>query len=566
MEQTPGIGIQSFAKVREENCFYVDKTDFIREWWESRDEVTLITRPRRFGKTLNLSMLECFFSLKYQGRADLFDGLSIWNLEEYRRLQGTFPVLFLSFAGVKADNYPEARLAIYRVISELYRQHEYLCRSEKLLDADKKQVMAVINFDGQIDDAFGKAALQKLCVCLEKHFGKKPLIFLDEYDSPMLEAYLHGYWKKMSILIQGMFNFTFKTNPSLERAVMTGITRISKESIFSDLNNLNVISTTSREYETCFGFTETEVFAALDQNHLGEQKAEVKHWYDGFIFGTAKDIYNPWSILNFISKRVLAAYWINTSSNALVDRLVREGEPDLKMDMESLLEGKSIFVRMDEQLAYDQLDGNKNAVWSLLVASGYLKVDSIRLIKEEGRNEYQLSLTNFEVQIMFRDMIEKWFKYGQTGYNDFLKALLMGNVKEMNRYMNRIALNSFSYFDTGHHPSGQAEPERFYHGFVLGLMVDLEDRYLIRSNRESGFGRYDVVLEPREGHRELNAIVLEFKVFDEYDEKTLEDTVREALRQIEEMRYDAELTARGFSKDRIRHYGFAFEGKRVLIG
>ena len=327
---------------------------------------------------------------------------------------------------------------------------------------------------------------------LHRYYGKKVIILLDEYDTPMQEAYVDGFWDELVAFTRSMFNATFKTNPWLERGLMTGITRVSKESIFSDLNNLKVVTTTSDEYATAFGFTEQEVFAALVDYGLGKEKNKVKQWYDGFIFGYHKDIYNPWSILNFLDTGKITTYWANTSSNSLVGKLIREGDRRIKEKFERLLKGEVIHTPIDEQIVYNQLDGNEEAVWSLILASGYLKVLS----------------------------------------HDRLDLL---------------------------------EPGRFYHGFVLGLLVDLQDRYVITSNRESGFGRYDVMFEPK-NPQEDDAIILEFKVFNKRRENSLEDTVEEALRQIDKKQYAAGLMEKGISKDRIRKYGFAFEGKNVLIG
>ncbi len=335
MARKLGIGHDDFAVVRESNNFYVDKTNFIREWWESNDKVTLITRPRRFGKTLNMSMLENFFSLQYAGRGDLFEGLSIWRSEQYRELQGTYPVIFLSFANVKEASYKEARKKI-------------------------------------------------------------------------------GYTR-------GLFNSTFKTNSYLERAVMTGITRINKESIFSDLNNLKVVTTTSEKYSDCFGFTEEEVFAALDEFGLSGQKQKVKDWYDGFTFGDRGDIYNPWSVISFLSEKKAGAYWANTSSNSLVGKLIREGSRDVKESFETLLQGGSIAAEIDEQVVYSMLGGDEQVLWSLLLASGYLKVKksgSCASESGEWEQDYELELTNFEVKAMFRKMIRKWFGGAAHGYND----------------------------------------------------------------------------------------------------------------------------------------------------
>lgn len=564
MARTVAIGIQNFCKLREGNYFYIDKTGFIQEWWENGDEVTLITRPRRFGKTLNLSMIEAFFSLDYADRGNLFEGLSIWQDETYRKLQGTYPVICLSFANIKEDNFLMTRKKICQLITKLYEKYEFLLDCGILGENDIRYFKRVSE---NMDDSDASLSLYQLADFLGRYYGKKVIILLDEYDTPMQEAYIKGYWDELVSFTRNLLNSAFKTNPYLERGIMTGITRVSKESIFSDLNNLEVVTTTTDKYATSFGFTEEEVFASLDECGLSEKKEKVKQWYDGFSFGKHKEIYNPWSILNFLDKGTFMTYWANTSSNSLVGKLMREGTRRVKESFERLLKGETIKTPIDEQIVYDQLDGNEDAIWSLLLASGYLKVisyDDLGSLDFGVEQMYELALTNHEVRLMFEGIVRGWFQNTKGDYNDFVQALLKGDVKAMNVYMNRVALGTFSYFDTGKRLSG-AEPERFYHGFILGLIVDLQDRYVITSNRESGFGRYDVVIEPKEPEQN-DAYILEFKVHDADDEENLQDTVAAALHQIEEKQYAAGLLERGIARERIHSYGFAFEGKKVLIG
>ena len=563
MARTVAIGIQDFEKIISNNYFYIDKTNFIKEWWESADDVTLIARPRRFGKTLNMSMLETFFSNKYSNRGDLFENLNIWKDEKYMGIQGTYPVISLSFANIKEATYEMAYRKIIEILVKLYAQYEFLL-DENILRQRDKDFYEQVTYG--MDEVTASLAIQNLSDYLSRYYGKKVLIFLDEYDTPMQEAYVNGYWTEFTSFIRSLFNATFKTNPYMERAIMTGITRVSKESIFSDFNNPAVIGTTSKMYATDFGFTEEEVFIAMDELNLTDKRG-VKAWYDGFVFGDVSDIYNPWSIINYFKYQTFKTYWANTSSNSLVGKLIRESGAKTKKLFEQLLKGETIDVPVDEQIVYKNLDTDESAIWSLLLATGYLKALQYQSEEQSAENQmtvFQLAITNEEVKRMFYRMVSSWFREAEEHYNDFIEALLEGDLDAMNEYMEDVTLQIFSSFDTGR-KVGRSAPERFYHGFVLGLMVDMADRYIIKSNRESGRGRYDIMIYPKESGKG-DAIIIEFKVKSKKKETNLEQTVEAALRQIDEKKYDEELKALGFKEENIRKYGFAFEGKNVLIG
>ena len=565
MPKVIGIGKQRYDRIIENDGFYIDKTMFIKEWFENQDDVTLITRPRRFGKTLNMDMLKCFFSNEYKDRGDLFEGLDIWKEEKYREIQGTYPVIFLSFAKIKQNTYEDAIAGIKRIICDEIQKYIFLKDWDGLADEEKNNLK---NITYGMDDVTAQEAIASLSNYLSRYYGKNVIILLDEYDTPMQEAYVNGYWEELVSFTRSFFNATFKSNMYLERAMMTGITRVSKESMFSDLNNLVVITTSSKDYATAFGFTEEEVFHALDEYGLSDKKCDVKEWYDGFVFGGIKDIYNPWSIINFLKYKELKNYWADTSSNDLISKLIKTGSAGIKETMEKLIDGKTIEKKIDEQIIYNQLEKNENSIWSLLLASGYLKAVSIDVyISDEIIEIYKLAITNNETKSMFRAMIKEWFSDVYSEKKDFFKALILGDVDAMNQYMNDIALETFSSFDVAGRENSRVRPENFYHGFVLGLMVEKRDDYIIKSNKESGFGRYDVMMIPRNVKTgNLPAMILEFKVMNSNKEKTLEETVSSALAQIEEKKYDTELINAGVKKENIRHYGFAFEGKKVLIG
>jgi len=567
MPRKIATGVQSFSKIRERGSFLVDKTEFINDWWNADDDVTLITRPRRFGKTLNMSMLECFFSPEYAGRSDLFEGLNVWKDTEMRELQGSQPVLFITMAKIKGITYEDFLRQMNTTMMSVYSSYEdFVSKSEKI-SADKKEIFRLMYME-MVETMLKKSekkvntdlltqSIAFLSELFYIHYGKKVIILLDEYDTPMVESYVKKYWDEVAAFMRTFFNTTFKSNPYMYRSVLTGITRVSKESLFSDFNNLKICSLSAKKYQEYFGFTEEEVFNALDEYGYTD-KEKVKYWYDGFIIGDLKDVYNPWSIINFLDEGKYAPYWANTSSNSLVSDLLREGDAELKSDFEYLLCGGTVTKQINEELVYSQLGKTRDSVWSLLTMSGYLKINSI------NGKKYELAIVNHETLEMFEDLISDWFAEGDR-YSNFLKALLQNDLDYMNKFMNDLTVSMFSSFDTGKRPSEKSEPERFYHGFVLGLLVDLRDRYVVTSNRESGFGRYDVLLEPLDKEKD-DAMIFEFKVIDKDEENKLEDTVAAALKQIEDRKYEQILLDKGIKKDRIRKYGFAFEGSRVLIG
>ena len=560
MLQTVAIGVQRFTEIRENNILYVDKTGFIKEWWESGDEVTVITRPRRFGKTLNMNMLENFFSIQYAGREDLFTGLEIWQYEEYRKLQGTWPVILISFAKIKPLSYDDAIEDISSYIVELYDRYSYVLNSNEISNENRIYFNNIL--EGKLKYRLGNC-LNVLSKVLNVYYGKKPIIILDEYDTPMHEAYSRGYWGEMVDFMRNLFNSSFKSNPYMNRAIMTGITRIGRESLFSDFNHANILTVFDDKYSQYFGFTEDEVFKALDNYGLDE-KDKVKFWYNGFTIGSRHDIYNPWSIIKYLEKKRVGLYWVNTSRNTLLSNIIKSSDIDTKQDFEKLLMGESLTAYVDECVVFDDIQDNREAIWGLMIAAGYLRAEVLsEEFDEYANNKCLFSITNYETQCMFRNLIKNWFVKQKRAYNEFVAALLKADVKLMNIYMNQITSRIISYFDSGNSPSVN-EPERFYHGLVLGLLVELRDRYTVKSNRESGYGRYDIMLEPKDALND-DGIIIEFKVLDDSEEKTLHDTANNAIKQITDMNYAAELMEKGLPAERIHFYGFAFQGKNVLI-
>lgn len=549
---TISIGAQHFDKIRQNHFFYIDKTDFISQWWRAGADVTLITRPRRFGKTLLMSTIACFFSCARNDQETLFNGLKIWEDKDLRALAGSRPVISLSWSGIKRKTYRDSLELIFNRLFKLYESFRWLADSPRLSDAARDHFRQFSQ--SQLTEATAPHAISDLADALFRHYGVKPIILLDEYDTPLLQAWLEGYWEDMVDFMKALMDDTFKSNASIEKGLITGITRICKESIFSDLNTPLVITTTSEAFETSFGFTESEVFQAMDERGLSDRTA-VRKWYDGFTFGKVANIYNPWSVTNYLFWQKFEKYWANTSDNALIAQQIQRGSRTLKLDFESLLQGEPIRTPLREEVTFKNLPNDRTAVWSLLLATGYLRTS-----KKEPDGTYELALTNYEVRSALEQLVKDWFMPDNDAYAAFLAALITGDLDAMNTEMSSLSAELFSTFDTG----GKTA-EKFYHGFVLGLLVSLKDRFTLRSNRESGFGRYDVMLVPNQPQKD-RAYILEFKQTSSPTKAALERAVDEALQQIEEKDYAQDLIAQGIPPHRILKLGLAFSGKKVLIG
>lgn len=554
-----GIGHQNFEDFYNENRMYIDKTEFIKEWWEASETITLITRPRRFGKTLMLSMVEHFFSTQYAGSGAMFDGLSIWRHSEYRKLQGTYPVIFITFAAVKGNSYEQAMSIMPIFFRRIYDDYSYMGEESSKLDEKQKQLYREYYKKlSENDISCLDNALAVLCELIYAYHRTNPILLIDEYDTPMQEGYTYGYWDEMTNFMRTFINKTLKTNRYMGKTLITGITRVAKESLFSDMNNLAVYSVTSSKYAKYFGFTELEVQDILTFADCDEMK-KVKEAYDGFTFGNIKNMYNPWSVLCYASERELRPYWNDTGGVKMISKLLARTSIEIKRDFETLLQGGSIHKTINENVTFSELEKDREMIWPLLLCAGYLKADNISF---DMYTECDLSITNKETRVTFYQLVQRWFDSSSVEYNDFCKYLLAGDVELMEEFINYISVEMFSFFDVGRRPSEKA-PERFYHGFVLGLIAALKDKYAITSNRESGRGRYDIMLLPLSD--EYDGIIIEFKVMDEKREDSLEDTAKNALLQIEEKNYAQELISKGIGAERIRKYGFAFCGKEVKI-
>lgn len=547
------IGISDFKKLIERGYAYVDKSLFIEELVEQGIEVALIPRPRRFGKTLNLSMVRYFFEKRQEDQSHLFHHLKIWQNEKCRALQGQFPVIFITLKDVKHNTWEETLTTFKRLISIEFRAHPYLLEDGVLDTKEREQYQSISDETG--DQPLYERSLFLLSQWLCRYHKKNVILLIDEYDTPAHAAYVGGFYHELITFLRNWLSGGLKDNPALEKGILTGILRIAKESIFSGLNNIRTFAIFNEGFQDKFGMTETEVKALLNDYNLSDRWEGIRQWYNGYRIGSSEAIYNPWSVLNCIAEKgVLAPYWINTSENALVKKLISQGDEYLKADLEKLMRGEVIEKKLVEGLVFADLEKNPDAVWSLLLLSGYLSIGAPFVYGQLC----QLRIPNSEVKELYQTLIFNWFNetIQRPQYELLLKSLVSGDITTFSYIFQDFFLASFSYFDIS-----SQEPEKVYHAFVLGLLIGLENRYEVKSNRESGYGRYDVMLIPK-NPQELG-VVLEFKKIGRFEKIDLESAVISALEQIQQRQYDLELKERGIS--RILHVGMAFQGKEVLI-
>ena len=553
MKKRLPIGISDFKKLRDEGYAYVDKTLLVQEIIEKGTEVALIPRPRRFGKTLNLSMLRYFFEKGKKDTSYLFNDLNIWKNEKYRAMQGQFPVVFISLKDVKHFSLEKTLAAFRKLLAKEFEHHSYLLEEALLSEREKAIFRKILCEDG--DPLLLEDSLLLLSEWLHRYHKKRVILLIDEYDTPAHAAYVGKYYDSMIEILRNWISKGFKDNIHLERGVLTGILRVAKESVFSGANNISTFTILNEPFKDQFGLLESEVKGLLEEYGLGSKLSEISQWYDGYRIGSCSGIYNPWSVLKCIAEAgVLSPYWVNTSDNALMKHLIAKGTDDLKADIEELLRGGIIEKTIEEGIIFPDLEKNPNAIWSLLLYSGYVTIDETPVYGTPNR----LRIPNIEVGELYKTMILDWFKASihEHKYRMLLNSLINGDVDIFSQLFQEFMISSVSVFDV---PS--EDSEKIYHAFVLGMLIGLKDQYEVKSNRESGLGRYDVMLIPKDSSK--LGIIMEFKKVGRFEKIDLETAVNLALQQIEDRQYAQELIDRGIN--RILYLGFAFEGKHILI-
>ncbi len=549
-----GIGISDFKMLRTRNNYYIDKTMYIKNIIDNQSGVILVTRPRRFGKTLNMSMLKYYFDIDTKGNKELFKGLKIMEQpEKYTSQMASYPCIYMTLKDVTDANYENMLLAMKTAVLQVYREHRYLIESDKLYEEEKEYIKDILWC--REDEISLKNSIKELSRMLYEHFGKPVMLLLDEYDVPLQNAYIEGYYDQAIKFFKTFYGTTFKDNPYLEKTIITGVSRVAKESIFSGANNFKVYTVLDNEFSTDFGITNEEMDQVIKDFNIQDKKEKIKEWYDGYAIGNSDGIYNPWSIINYLADKELKPYWVNTSSNDLI-KLTLKNSVTVKEKIERLLRGETIQVPVNLETIITGIEEKEDNIWGLMVGTGYLKV--VEKSQDKMTNLCKVKLPNLEIKYLFIQIVTNWFsdKVPGNSLREILKDLVNLNLDEFQKKFRVLVEEMFSYMDVGKNTA-----ENFYHAFVLGLLVGLRDTYYVNSNRESGFGRYDIMLEPKE--KNGNSFIFEFKVLEDDREKTLEDTIENAKKQIEERKYEEDLQMRGFTN--ITKIVFAFRGKEAKM-
>ena len=548
-----GIGISDFKSLRLRKNYFIDKSLYIKDIIDNQSGVILITRPRRFGKTLNMSMLRYYFDIKGKDNKELFKDLKIMKEDEYYTSKlGYYPVIYVTLKDLTGISFEEMLLQLKTELVEVFIDNVDLLNSTKLLDVEKEMFSTVLNLKANKIELQG--ALKLLSKLLYKEYGRPVILLVDEYDVPLQSAYVKGYYDEAIEFLKGFYNVTFKDNQYLEKTVLTGVSRIAKESLFSGMNNFKVFTIMDNEFADDFGITTEEMKKVISDFNVEEDEEKIKKWYDGYKIGNVEGIYNPWSILNYLTDKQLKPYWVNTSSNDLIKMTFRKSN-SLKEKMIKLLNDEPVEVTIELETIIVGIENREENIWGLMLQTGYLKVEEVVSLEER---RYKVKLPNNEIKDLFRSIIRDWFSNKVEG-NDLrsiLEDLITLRLEDFERKFKKLVVEMFSFFDVGENTA-----ENFYHAFVLGMLVGLKDKYFVKSNRESGYGRYDIMLEPKD--KNGNSFIMEFKIAEDMEEESLEKLIEEAKKQIEEKKYEQELKERGFKN--TTKMIFAFKGKEVKM-
>ena len=548
-----GIGESDFKILRIKKDYYIDKTKYIKDIIDNRSKVLLITRPRRFGKTLNMSMLRYYFDCTKKDSKELFKGLKIMEQEEkYTSKLGYYPCIYLTLKDAGLQSYELMIMQLRTLLMDIYYENRYLLEEAEMAPGERNIFNKILLAEANETEIIN--GIKMLSKIMSNYHNKPVMLFLDEYDVPLQNAYVEGYYEECIKFFKTFYGITFKDNPYLEKTILTGVSRVAKESIFSGANNFHVYTVLDDEFSDDFGITEKEMDKIIDDFEIQDQKEEIKKWYDGYTIGNTEGIYNPWSILNYLTDKKLIPYWVNTSSNDLI-KLILKNSATVKEKIEQLLRDEEIEVPINLETVIVGIEKNEENIWGLLLGTGYLKVTEV---VDLAHGIYKVKIPNYEIKFLFQNIIREWFNDKVIGnnLNTILKDLVTLNLKEFEKKFQVLVRQMFSFMDVGENTA-----ENFYHAFVLGMLVGLKDSYYVKSNRESGFGRYDIMLEPKD--KNGNSFVMEFKVLEDEEEKTIEDTIENAKKQIEERKYAEDLEERGYTK--ITKMVFAFKGKEVKM-